>query len=553
VVDFADLREARPEAVAPAARAWAAFAAALGELERRVPDELTGPLRRSEWRGPAATAAWHWFDLLDDEFELAAAQVRVLATVVRAAAVEFAALHRNLVAAVDAAVSLGLRVDAAGRVHAPDGPGSLALDAAGQEAHRRAVTNAEIYDELIASIVRRADEADRRYAEAVARFRPGSYGQAPWEYSTFTGAARETLSLFGLAADDIPSGGDPAAARAWWQGLSDEQRLLYLTACPERVGALDGLPATDRDEANRLALRIYIGDNVTHYRDHGNSQHDRAVHLLNTLEASEQGPPAKRLYLLGIDNQGDGKAIVAVGNPDTARHTAVLVPGVGTELDDIRGQIARADRLQSVADAHTAGVDGDVAVIAWLGYDTPGTDDDILTAPFGGKSRDGAAALDQFVNGLNAAHGPGPSHVTAIGHSYGSTVIGVAASTGDGLAVTDIVTAGSPGMRVDQASDLRVADGHVWAGAAGDDHIANPNRHMLASGLLIGPWAPYVEDELVHGPSPHYRDFGANRFHVDTSGHSGYWDEGSESLDNQAAIIVGQYGRVGLDHGKQFS
>lgn len=31
---------------------------------------------------------------------------------------------------------------------------------------------------------------------------------------------------------------------------------------------------------------------------------------------------------------------------------------------------------------------------------------------------------------------------------------------------------------------------------------------------------------------------------VDTSGHSGYWDTGSVSLNNQAAVVVGKYGNV---------
>ena len=35
---------------------------------------------------------------------------------------------------------------------------------------------------------------------------------------------------------------------------------------------------------------------------------------------------------LAFDNTGDGQAAIAIGNPDRAAHTAVLVPGVGAEL-----------------------------------------------------------------------------------------------------------------------------------------------------------------------------------------------------------------------------
>ena len=56
--------------------------------------------------------------------------------------------------------------------------------------------------------------------------------------------------------------------------------------------------------------------------------------------------------------------------------------------------------------------------------------------------------------------------------------------------------------------------------------------------------------EAGHGQSPHREDFGANRYVVDTTGHSDYWQRDSQSLDNQARIVVGQYDKVGLVHGE---
>jgi hypothetical protein len=99
------------------------------------------------------------------------------------------------------------------------------------------------------------------------------------------------------------------------------------------------------------------------------------------------------------------------------------------------------------------------------------------------------------------------------------------------LAVDDIIVAGSPGMRVDNAGQLNIDPRHVWAGRAADDLVP-----------VIGP--------LSHDTAPHTEAFGANRFHVDTSGHTAYWRPDSESLRNQAHILVGQYDRVTLDHGR---
>src|SRR4029453_10498299 len=110
-----------------------------------------------------------------------------------------------------------------------------------------------------------------------------------------------------------------------------------------------------------------------------------------------------------------------------ARHTAVFVPGINTDLDDIVGDLHRVDNLQREADRITP-VHHDVAVVYWLGYDTPG----VVGALGNGAARDGAGDFATFVDGLRATNqlDEGPNHVTAIGHSYGSTVVAEAALAG---------------------------------------------------------------------------------------------------------------------------
>ncbi|MEV1317578.1 alpha/beta hydrolase [Micromonospora arborensis] len=237
--------------------------------------------------------------------------------------------------------------------------------------------------------------------------------------------------------------------------------------------------------------------------------------------------------------------------PDTAGNTAVLVPGTGTELDGIRGVINRASLLQDTAMKLDPG-GPPVAVVAWLGYDTPKVDTDIVTVPFGGKAEAGAIALDGFVDGLRAAHDGSPSHLTVIGHSYGSTVLGEAASTGNGLAADDLIAVGSPGMRVDSASEFNVDPRHVWVGAASDDTlIARPEEKAgwLTGVPIIGGWL--AEGAVgIHGPAPHGPEFGANVLDVDTSGHSGYWTPNSQVLNSQAAVIIGQYDAAVLEPGR---
>jgi predicted esterase len=305
-----------------------------------------------------------------------------------------------------------------------------------------------------------------------------------------------------------------------------------MNAFPEKIGWLNGLPAEDRDEANRLHLAQQPGDPRL-----------RALQRqLGQLDAAGKDP-----YLLGIDPKShDGRAIVAVGNPDHARHTGVLVPGVGNDLSNVGETIARAERLTSQASAYSG--PGQVSTIAWLGYDTPGFGNAASYAP----ADQGAPALSQFVDGVRQAQsdaGVNNGHVTAIGHSYGSVVVGEAAKHG-GLHVDDIAVAGSPGMHVDNASQLHVGAGHVWAQEAAGDPI--PDFGQISHGGDDGPYG--FKPEMEPRPIPTDESFGAHQMKTDTQGHSAYWGirpDGTptESLRNQARVIAGRYGDISSTRG----
>ncbi|RZU51324.1 transposase [Krasilnikovia cinnamomea] len=109
--------------------------------------------------------------------------------------------------------------------------------------------------------------------------------------------------------------------------------------------------------------------------------------------------------------------------------------------------------------------------------------------------------------------------------------------------------AGRPRTRPDRVlmSDRR----HVWAGSAGNDPVSKPEvAGKYVMGLpIVGTWLSEAYAD-GHGMSPHEAEFGANQYVVDTSGHSDYWNNGSKSLANQAAVVVGQYSYAGLEHGQ---
>jgi hypothetical protein len=381
-----------------------------------------------------------------------------------------------------------------------------------------------------------------------------------------------------LQAPSCPTANStPADVNLWWRSMSAEQREREIQSNPKRIGDMNGVPAADRDKANRLSLQQQKADLAR--------QEDEARKTLNSIEDNPSTIPEQqaqaldnaqrdvdaiaskrkqlddserklnelgdRGYLLGIDAAGDGRAIIAVGNPDTAKHTAVWVPGLGTDLGSTGGNVDRVKNLQEAADKLTGEKD-DVAAIMWLGYDAPETDN--LSVAGTARSKDGGAKLDGFVDGLRATHQGGDYHITAVGHSYGSTVVAEAALNGNGLAVDDIVVAGSPGMHTDNARNLQINgcedSKHVWAGSAKNDPVSDFSGSKWGWLKWLSPLGAAAY-EHGHGQSPHRGDFGANRYQVDTEGHSAYWNKDSKSLDNQAHIVVGNYRPVGLEHGNK--
>ncbi|MCA0395379.1 MAG: alpha/beta hydrolase family protein [Proteobacteria bacterium] len=331
----------------------------------------------------------------------------------------------------------------------------------------------------------------------------------------------------------LPPGGSAQENAQWWSGLSAQEQSNYLSTYGSQVGNLDGLPAEVRHEANMATLR--------HDAEYGEDRQASQA-LLDRIEASQSRDPADRLLLLGFEPKSggsDAQAIVAISNPDTADNVAIFVPGTGTDVGSLGGNLDRMADLQ--AQAETIPGSGTTSTIVWLGYDAP---DHIPAAVLSGYATDGAPALRDFTFGLREAHQGPEARVTVIGHSYGSTVVGTAdAMAGEGLAVNDIIAMGSPGMGyeaderrpgwgpfridsplVDDISDMHIGADHFWAGAASNDPVS------------------YTE---VHGNSPVDWSFGGQRITTEgASGHSEYWNPGTEALRNQAYILTGNYDQV---------
>ncbi|MFC7382405.1 alpha/beta hydrolase [Sphaerisporangium rhizosphaerae] len=394
--------------------------------------------------------------------------------------------------------------------------------------------------------------------------------------------AMAAFGLFGAHAPD-PAGtdellaaaatGDPAALRAllalqhtaedpslaarvnvWWRQLGTVAQNRLLTASPDLVGNLNGLPTTVRDQANRTTLTTQektitaelarltalgtAGDKIELLR----LKLDQIKAVKQSLQLGAQNGRAAA-FLISLELGGLGKTAISFGNPDEADNIVTYVPGTGSTLAGIPGDAKRAAVLWDRANS-TAQEGKQVASMVWLGYEAPqwgATLDPQHSVALPIAALRGAPELASFTDGLRASHQPDSDvRSTMLGHSYGSLLTGVAARLRPGLFADQLIFIGSPGVEALRAKDLHVKQ--VWVGEAPNDPVGdighvNPSLAGIVAGL--GPF----------GSDPSSPQFGAKKFYVEETsdpaytfkGHSSYWDFQSMSLQNMGYLVNGQY------------
>ncbi|MET9698897.1 alpha/beta hydrolase [Streptomyces sp. NPDC006529] len=517
---FAQLMRQDFAEIEAATASWKKLAKALDDTQSGSRRRVSGPLHKAGWTGAAATNGFDAMEATETKLGTGQRNAVLISVVLHALSTKMQAAQRTLRHAVSDAEQAGHTVRDDGWVEAKQAVDpAYHNDPDYQAVQQQANSGLGGYRARIEAAVNEAVGVSANATETLRQLDPFDLDKRYGGENAQKDAAA-VAAFAGISPKDIPDGKDPQRSQEWWASLDDEKRGFYLAAYPDAIGALDGLPTPVRDHANRDVLDQRLNDYAL--RESSLGYHDRYGYrgltaLKDRLEKSDSGPAHKQLYLLGFGTEKDGRAIVALGNPDTARHTAVLVPGTDTQLDKFGGQISRIDKLQDAAGRRTTGTD--VSVISWMDYDAPEPDLSVATR---GRAEAGAQDLRDFTHGLRASHQGDPAHLTVIGHSYGSTMTGAADAGGAGLGADDVLVVGSPGLTVERADQLHVDPRHLWVGAAADDFVSND-----LSGLTLG------EDPKDPG-------FGAQRMYVDTAGHSGYWDEGSKSLNNQGRIIAGK-------------
>ncbi|MFF4603711.1 alpha/beta hydrolase [Streptomyces sp. NPDC001339] len=552
-----DVQNLNFSALESAKEEWAQVARRLGGYCDRTDAHMLRPLKH-EWSGEAADKAQKRMSRLSENFQFSSQECALIQATLDGAITELRQEQKMLHQAVDEATRKGYKVAPTGEVlYADEGDIPTGDPDAGPPAKERERLSVENY---ILSSLRRAQEIDARYRVALARLRVGrgldvDRLESQRDASDISKIAGEAVGLQSAPA----KGTDPKKVRDWWNGLSKEEQEEQLALNPDVVGNLDGIPAKTRDKANRVNLDRLIATYPEPVPDEVKEQHDGFKAIRKRLDDDEGKKPEP--LLLGIGPEGQGRAILSYGDPDTADNVAAYVPGLGTTLSGIGGEDGeRAKNVWKSADAADRG-QRKTASIVWLGYDAPqigsgGPSDFAVAGEERGKR--GGADFGNFLDGIQATHQGDRPHVTAIGHSYGSFTVGQAAQREGGIPADDIVLVGSPGTGAEKAEELGVGAGHVWVGAAESDPVTHaPSKGESGAAAIGGPIgagiAHLVDPHgLWFGQDPASEDFGGNRFAVDPgvpwNSHSSYFDPPDEgdprSLNNMGAIVAGHPEKV---------
>ncbi|WP_069161930.1 C2 family cysteine protease [Nocardia altamirensis] len=362
-----------------------------------------------------------------------------------------------------------------------------------------------------------------------------------------------------------------------WKKLSAQQQNALIEQLSRAVGDSQGIPATDRDRANRLVISRQLDELRAKDRLTGlekqqlRNLEDTAQRLTEfdeiarSMVTKESGTPPK-VHVLHYDAtafNGLGRAVISIGDVDTAHSVSWHVGGVGNNVLKLGRKLGQAANhyLQTVRHLESG---QSAASVVWLGYEHPqlpkmgkifGSLHDIATS---GLAKKGGELLARDIATFNAVRGnargagtPAEHKNYLFAHSYGSTVTSYAGEGGRlRHEVGAITLLGSPGTGPQRyASDFGLRDNKVYVVSSAWDVFTQLGTGRQGFRNLI-PLAGLGIDPSTQG-------FGAARLHTGyPSGwhsanplgpHARYYDfhdadskQPTASLDSFAKIAAGQ-------------
>ncbi|RJQ88407.1 alpha/beta hydrolase [Amycolatopsis panacis] len=505
------------------------------------------------WTGGAADDALSAHRLLMFRLEKLAANANVVHKALMQASDAIPPVQNAIHAAEELARKYGYSVDDAGGI----------IDAfAGREPspemhpEDRARARQQVADDL-AQALRTAEDIDVDLATVLRRAGQGEFGSGN-DATVAAAAAAAEIANPGLTLPEPPPNATAAQNAAWWATLSPAGQGILLRDHPDWLGNRDGLPGAVRSQANTARLP---GERARLAQEQAGAQRmvdaAKAVYdpsggvmgaaltrlqevngKIAALDAVQTTMGKGNRQLLFLDTTHPRvEAAIAVGNIDTARNVAVFTPGFTTTVN---GDLAQYDRnmddlRNNAHDIERRHGGGPTAAVTWIGYQAPQWDgigdpgQSVLAPP---AAQAGGDSLAKFYNGIGAGHDASgtPLHLTALGHSYGSTTTGYA--LGHDTPVQDAMLFGSPGQG---AEHLKIPEGRLYSEHNAGDTLVPSYGNTGA----LGP-SPYFSPDASH-----YHQMSTDASVTEagqlnaTKDHSGYLDAGSTSIHNMAAITTG--------------
>ncbi|MGH3518433.1 MAG: alpha/beta hydrolase [Haloechinothrix sp.] len=457
-------------------------------------------------------------------------------------------LERGVEEAEVLARAHGFAIGQDGLVNDVAPPQNVPADQADEIQRERERIKAELVDR-VEQILRRANDIDNDLAGVLGKVINGEIndgGATDLASAAAAGAGQGGLSVL----EPPPGKGTPGDNAGWWDTLSDAEKKQIIEKHPEWIGNRDGVPFGARDEANRSLLvtekarlqeearrlQADLDDNTFGgLFTNADARLDQVREKLDAITAIEKTlaqPGERQLLLLDTSNER-AEAAIANGNVDTADHVAVFTPGLTSNVPDSMVNYDNdMDQLQfrSEDELSRYGKDPSVATVTWIGYQAPQwsetiIDENSVTDDYAAKK--GAEKLAPFLQGIDTARDT-DAHLTALGHSYGSTTTGLALRQNTG--VDEAVFFGSPGLGTDDLDDLKVPDGHSTYIEAKWDGVGDLGRFGFDPSHLEG---------MQHGSSAEARHPVTDRPLAGVTGHSAYLQDGSTSQYNMSVVVGG--------------
>ena len=381
--------------------------------------------------------------------------------------------------------------------------------------------------------------AEAFISELEARFSRVNSGEAGAEH-TYQTSENEEAQL-------PPPGSNPKQIAAWWGSLSPQQQEELIKKYPSIIGNLDGVDIATRDRVNRSLVDGMLAEAEDRVRQIHDDLADPGMtpplypnHYIKALGDVEDLKVLKNFIdhhrgqkLLVCDRGGERlKVAIGIGDFDKAQHIGVFVPGMGTTVrGSLLNYVTKSEGLITAAQKLR---ESSYATVAWLGYDAPLSIPDVTNTH---RANAGADRLENFLEGLNATFEEKKKkvHLTLLGHSYGSTTSGIAASRVQPNVVDDLVLFGSPGSGVQLGAEYRVPEGHRWVSA-----VPYPGDMVQGIGTDINFGRNPTEMRAFRHISGDAT--GAKTYRTFThpiGNHSTYLEDGTETQKDMARILAG--------------